>query len=118
MGPQRRPPARRPAARGLDARLRRPRIIQHLDGERRGTLGLSQPRVIRTFGSKRELFIRTHAFAGELILRAFRSVDAADADPERLGAACSTRCTARSAARGSTTIGWAISECSGVDADE
>lgn len=38
--------------------------------------------MIRTFGSKRELFIRTHAFAGELILRAFRNIDAADADPE------------------------------------
>ncbi|MFS0712336.1 helix-turn-helix domain-containing protein [Microbacterium sp. 2P01SA-2] len=50
-------------------------------------MGVSQPYVIRTFGSKLELFIRTHAFAGELMLRAFRGIDADELTPERLGRA-------------------------------
>ncbi len=53
-------------------------------------MGVSQPYVIRTFGSKRELFLRTHAHAGAAIVSAFRSVTSAPGgafDPERVGAA-------------------------------
>lgn len=49
-------------------------------------MGVSQPYVIRTFGSKRELFLRTHAHAAAAILDAFRSTGDRF-DPERLGAA-------------------------------
>jgi len=54
------------------------------------SMGVSQPYVIRTFGSKRELFVRTHAHAGETIVTAFRSATGTPGsafDPERLGAA-------------------------------
>lgn len=55
-------------------------------------MGVSQPYVIRTFGSKRELFLRTHAHAAAAILAAFRSASrgrvAGDGfDAERVGAA-------------------------------
>ncbi|GGL12901.1 hypothetical protein GCM10009769_33620 [Curtobacterium luteum] len=37
------------------------------------SMGVSQPYVIQTFGSKRELFLRTHAHAGSRIVAAFRA---------------------------------------------
>ena len=50
--------------------------------------GVSQPYIIQTFGSKLELFIRTHQFSGRKILGAFRSVlDEAGFDPRRAGRA-------------------------------
>lgn len=53
-------------------------------------MGVSQPYVIRTFGSKLELFVRTHAHAGAEITRAFREATGEGFDPERLGAAYRT----------------------------
>lgn len=88
MGPQRRPPARNDQLLAASMRAFAARgyfgtstadVAEHM--------GVSQPYVIRTFGSKRELFIRTHALAGELMLRAFRTAAAAGPDPDRLGAA-------------------------------
>jgi AcrR family transcriptional regulator len=53
-------------------------------------MGVSQPYVIRTFGSKRELFLRTHAHAGAAIVSAFRAAASSSEgafDPEHIGAA-------------------------------
>lgn len=50
-------------------------------------MGVSQPYVIRTFGSKLELFVRTHAHAGAAIVEAFRAATTQSFDGERLGAA-------------------------------
>lgn len=50
-------------------------------------MGVSQPYVIQTFGSKRELFLRTHAHAGERIVAAFRGAAGDTFDPAQLGAA-------------------------------
>jgi len=50
-------------------------------------MGVSQPYVIRTFGSKLELFVRTHAHAGAAIVAAFRSASGERFDGGRLGAA-------------------------------
>lgn len=50
-------------------------------------MGVSQPYVIQAYRSKRSLFIRTHAHAGEMIVGTFRSVPVEGFDPQRLGAA-------------------------------
>ncbi|SHF64716.1 transcriptional regulator, TetR family [Jatrophihabitans endophyticus] len=50
-------------------------------------MGVSQPYVIQTFGSKRELFLQTHRHAGALIVAAFRAVSGGEFSPSRLGAA-------------------------------
>ena len=50
-------------------------------------MGVSQPYVIRTFGSKLELFVRTHARAGSEITAAFRVATDDGFDADRLGAA-------------------------------
>lgn len=50
-------------------------------------MGVSQPYVIRVFGSKIELFVRTHAFAGEFIVAAFERGLREGFDPARIGAA-------------------------------
>lgn len=50
-------------------------------------MGVSQPYVIRTFGSKRELFVRTHAHAAQAIIEAFRAACVRGFDADRLGAA-------------------------------
>lgn len=50
-------------------------------------MGVSQPYVIRTFGSKLELFVRTHAFAAAEIVEVFRTATVGGFDGERLGAA-------------------------------
>ncbi|MEJ5913707.1 TetR/AcrR family transcriptional regulator [Pseudokineococcus sp. 1T1Z-3] len=50
-------------------------------------MGVSQPYVIQTFGSKRELFLRTHAHAGARIVAAFRGAADETFEPARLGAA-------------------------------
>ncbi|MBT1634196.1 TetR family transcriptional regulator [Clavibacter tessellarius] len=50
-------------------------------------MGVSQPYVIQAYGSKRLLFIRTHAHAGEMIIDTFRTAPARGFDPQRLGAA-------------------------------
>ena len=88
MSPQSSPPARNDELLGASMRAfadrgyfgtSTARVAEHM--------GVSQPYVIRTFGSKLELFLRTHAFAGELILSAFRSVDVRPVDVTLLGAA-------------------------------
>lgn len=49
---------------------------------------VSQPYIIQTFGSKLDLFIRTHRFSGEKILGAFRSgLDGGGFEPRRVGGA-------------------------------
>ncbi|MGC0368112.1 TetR/AcrR family transcriptional regulator [Microbacterium sp. SLBN-111] len=50
-------------------------------------MGVSQPYVIRTFGSKLELFVRTHAFAAAAIVEAFSAAVADGFDGDRLGSA-------------------------------
>ncbi|MEK6311303.1 MAG: TetR/AcrR family transcriptional regulator [Curtobacterium sp.] len=52
-------------------------------------MGVSQPYVIQAFGSKRELFLRTHTHAGARIVAAFQgAADGSDAFvPASLGAA-------------------------------
>jgi AcrR family transcriptional regulator len=50
-------------------------------------MGVSQSYVIQAYGSKRCLFIRTHAHAGELIVNTFRSASNGHFDRPRLGAA-------------------------------
>ncbi|BAJ73616.1 transcriptional regulator [Microbacterium testaceum StLB037] len=50
-------------------------------------MGVSQPYVIRTFGSKLELFVRTHAFAAAEIVEVFRAAMTDGFDGDRLGAA-------------------------------
>ncbi|WP_295824481.1 TetR/AcrR family transcriptional regulator [uncultured Microbacterium sp.] len=50
-------------------------------------MGVSQPYVIRTFGSKLELFVRTHAHAAGAITRTFREASGGGFDAQRLGAA-------------------------------
>ncbi|WP_295839411.1 TetR/AcrR family transcriptional regulator [uncultured Microbacterium sp.] len=50
-------------------------------------MGVSQPYVIRTFGSKLELFVRTHAFAAAEIVTVFRAATSDGFDGDRLGAA-------------------------------
>ncbi|MDD1386798.1 TetR/AcrR family transcriptional regulator [Curtobacterium poinsettiae] len=50
-------------------------------------MGVSQPYVIQAYGSKRDLFIRTHAQAGEMVVDTFRSASTGRFEPQRLGAA-------------------------------
>jgi len=50
-------------------------------------MGVSQSYVIQAYGSKRCLFIRTHAHAGELIVNTFRAASTGQFDRQRLGAA-------------------------------
>ncbi|WP_058597788.1 TetR/AcrR family transcriptional regulator [Microbacterium testaceum] len=56
-------------------------------GQVAAEMGVSQPYVIRTFGSKLELFVRTHAFAAAEIVEVFRAAMSGGFDGERLGAA-------------------------------
>lgn len=51
-------------------------------------MGVSQPYVMQAFRSKRNLFVLTHRFSGEKVLRAFRT-GLADGgfDPSRVGSA-------------------------------
>lgn len=93
MSTGRRPPARN--AELLDASVRAfaPRgYFGTSTAEVAKAMGVSQPYVIRTFGSKRELFLRTHAHAAAAIVTAFRSASRGRAgeegfDAERVGAA-------------------------------
>jgi AcrR family transcriptional regulator len=50
-------------------------------------MGVSQPYVIQTFGSKLELFVRTHQHAGVRIVEAFRDASGGAFNPTRMGAA-------------------------------
>jgi AcrR family transcriptional regulator len=50
--------------------------------------GVSQPYIVQVFGSKLELFVQTHQFAGDKILQSFRVALAENGfDPPRVGAA-------------------------------
>lgn len=49
--------------------------------------GLSQPRIMQIFGSKLDLFLRVHRYAGDLILEALRTVAEPPFRPEVLGRA-------------------------------
>lgn len=92
MSTIRRPPARNDEL--LDASVRAFALRGYFGtstAEVASAMGVSQPYVIRTFGSKQQLFLQTHAHAAAAILTAFRSVLRGSAaggfDAERLGAA-------------------------------
>ncbi|WP_353681698.1 TetR/AcrR family transcriptional regulator [Microbacterium sp. 69-7] len=93
MATGRRPPARNEELLDASVRAFAPRgYFGTSTAEVAKAMGVSQPYVIRTFGSKRELFLRTHAHAAGAILTAFRSASrgrvAGDGfDAERVGAA-------------------------------